>query len=375
MTHRVLDYISGLQGFEYVLNNDPVGHSTHARRAAAMPLDGRFEMLWKIGAGGMGVVYLAYDQHQNTFVAVKTARQGADSNFKQRFDREKEILGTMRHSHIPSRIHSGFADGLDYIVMEAVDGYELHNTVPRGGLSNDMLSAAICKETAEVLSYAHDNQITHRDLKPANLLYTPKGIVVMDFGLARETGSIRQTAPQHAVGTPGYVSPEQLLGEPGDFRSDVFSLGATLYFLLTGYNPSEREIRHPEFSALSTLDIEPSTNRELDHIVAKMTKANADERYQTMREVIAALDSFSQSNGGYNHQVGHYFNHLHPHAQRADTEVQLAMQSLDRAQQKRKTHEYAMSIIRLSNALRVRPVYQKALTLWRQTCHDFHEMA
>src|SRR5688572_27241790 len=196
---------------------------------------GPYELGARLGAGGMGEVFKARDPRLNRFVAIKFLQPA----HAHRFVREAQAASALNHPNIIT-IHDVANDGTrDYLVMEYVAGKTLDALIPRGGMRlGELLKSAI--QIADGLSAAHSAGIVHRDLKPSNIMVSESGLVkVLDFGLARSTEPSETTGQGltetiEVVGTPGYMSPEQIENGPVDTRSDIFSFGAVLYEMMTG---------------------------------------------------------------------------------------------------------------------------------------------
>src|SRR5438067_11147738 len=203
-----------------------------------------YRIIAKIGAGGMGEVYSAHDERLEREVALKIIRSGAlaDEAARKRFRKEALALSKLNHPNIATIFDFDFdsESGVDLIAMEYVPGATLAERA-RGGVMAEKEAIALALQIADALEEAHERGIIHRDLKPGNVMVTPKGRVkVLDFGLAKQTGESRApggdgtgraasalvlTEVGSVVGTPGYMSPEQVLAEPQDHRSDIFSFG------------------------------------------------------------------------------------------------------------------------------------------------------
>src|ERR1700674_3239841 len=214
---------------------------------------GPYEVIASAGAGGMGEVYRARDTRLDRTVAVKIlpAHLSDNPEAKQRFDREARAISSLNHPHICTLYDVGHQDGIDYLVMEFLEGETLADRLARGPLPPEqVLKYGI--EICEGLEKAHKTGVTHRDLKPGNIMLTKTGAKLMDFGLAKASGagpppsssltmtlsgpSADQplTARGMLVGTFQYMSPEQMEGKEADARSDIFALGAVLYEMATG---------------------------------------------------------------------------------------------------------------------------------------------
>ncbi|MGB2713866.1 MAG: FlgO family outer membrane protein [Vicinamibacterales bacterium] len=203
---------------------------------------GRFRVTRQIGQGGMGVVYAAHDEQLDRAVAIKTWRSQADASARDRLLREARAAASVSHPNICQLYDLGEHDGEIYIAMELLEGEPLSARIARGSLP---VSDAIQIElpVLAALDALHRRGIVHRDLKPSNIFLTPFGVKLLDFGLARPVdtvgaeATIALTMPGTIVGTPQYLAPEQLLGEPADHRADLFAAGAVLYEMLTGQPP------------------------------------------------------------------------------------------------------------------------------------------
>ena len=213
----------------------------------ASPTFGRYRILKELGRGAMGVVYLGKDPTIQRFVAIKTMRldqvDDADEvkDIKERFFREAESTGRLMHPNIVTIYDAGEEEGVGYIAMEHVDGTTLTGWCRKGSLLPVQRVVEIVTKVADALDYAHSQGVVHRDIKPANIMVTTNGTVkVMDFGIARITSSTK-TQTGTIMGSPSYMSPEQVSGAKVDGRSDIFSLGVVLFELLTGTAPFDAE--------------------------------------------------------------------------------------------------------------------------------------
>ncbi|MEM1296023.1 MAG: serine/threonine-protein kinase, partial [Verrucomicrobiota bacterium] len=254
----------------------------------------QFEFVELLGQGGMGAVYKARQPRLDRFVAIKLlpAFAGVDEhNFAERFEREARAMAKMNHPNIVTVHDFGeTAAGHRYIVMEYVDGYDLHHTIQSGELTSKHALAwipLICK----ALDYAHEHGLVHRDIKPANILISKEGEVkVGDFGLAKLVGRKHETSitrTQVSMGTPDYAAPEAL--EEGgivDRRADIYSLGVLFYELLTGKVP--RGAWKPP-SAYSDVDV------RLDQIIIKAMQPDPEHRYQTVAQLTSSLSDVRKS--------------------------------------------------------------------------------
>jgi len=210
---------------------------------------GPYEITAPLGAGGMGEVYRARDTRLDRTVAIKIlpAQFTSDPVSRQRFEREAKVISNLNHPHICVLHDIGHQDGVDYIVMECLEGETLAKRLEKGPLLLEQV-LKIGREIAEALDKAHRHDVVHRDLKPGNIMLTAAGAKLLDFGLAKPAApmvtlaTMTAMAPQQSpvtqqgtiVGTFQYMSPEQVEGKDLDGRSDIFSLGSVLYEMATG---------------------------------------------------------------------------------------------------------------------------------------------
>jgi eukaryotic-like serine/threonine-protein kinase len=271
---------------------------------------GPYEILDAIGAGGMGEVYRARDTRLERAVAIKIlpAHLSSDPVRKQRFEREAKIISSLNHPHICVLHDVGQQDGINYLVMECVEGETLAKRLQKGALPVDQV-LKFGTQIADALDKAHRSGVVHRDLKPGNIMLTATGVKLLDFGLAKPNASLASLAtltaeaPRQAavtqegmiVGTFQYMSPEQIEGKGVDGRSDIFSLGAVLYEMVTGQRafPGKGQLsvasaileKEPEpISALK-----PMTPPTLDHAIRRCLAKDAEERWQTARDLMLEL--------------------------------------------------------------------------------------
>jgi eukaryotic-like serine/threonine-protein kinase len=264
--------------------------------------DGRYQVVRKLGAGGMANVYLAEDQELGRRVAIKILndRHANDDQFVERFRREAKNAAALSHPNIVSIYDRGEAEGTYYIAMEFLDGRTLKELVVSRGPAPVTVSVEYARQILQALRFAHRHGIVHRDIKPHNVLVDAEGRVkVTDFGIAR-AGTSQMTEAGSIVGTAQYLSPEQARGTDVDQRSDVYSLGIVLYELLTGtvpFNgdtPVEIAMKH-----LSAVPDPPSTRRpdvprDLDLIVMRALAKDPADRYQSAEEMDADLERFAR---------------------------------------------------------------------------------
>jgi serine/threonine-protein kinase len=269
-----------------------------------------YRVVERIGAGGMGEVYKAHDERLDRDVAVKVLPSGtlADENARKRFRKEALALSKLNHPNIATVHDFDTQEGVDFIVMELVEGASLAEKLKTGPLVEKEISA-LGAQIADALEEAHERGIVHRDLKPGNIAVTPKGRVkVLDFGLAKMLQPVSDEATTealteaHAVaGTLPYMSPEELRGERADHRSDLYSLGVVLYEMATGRRPFEHTISTALADAIiHRLPEAPSThNRKvspgLESIIFKALDKDPEHRYQSAREMRVDLERLSAS--------------------------------------------------------------------------------
>ncbi|HXE75296.1 MAG TPA: protein kinase [Candidatus Xenobia bacterium] len=265
---------------------------------------GRYEIVEELGRGAMGAVYKARDPQLGREVAIKvilTANLSPDElkQYKQRFYREAQAAGQMSHPGIIT-IHDVAEDevsGQPYLVMEFVQGATLDDLMSGGKKLTipEMLDIAI--HVADALDYAHRRGVIHRDIKPSNILVTADGRAkIADFGVAKLAGTeITQTG--QLVGTPAFMSPEQLTGDPVDARSDLFSFGAVLYFMFTGEKPFPGDtVTSVIYKVMQTAPtparkLNPALPPEVDVILSKVMAKNPDQRYPNGRALAADLEA------------------------------------------------------------------------------------
>ena len=269
---------------------------------------GPYEILERIGAGGMGEVYRARDLRLNRVVAIKLLLQDsvASPGKRERFAREARAVSSLTHPHICALYDVGSQKGTEYLVMEYLEGETLQHRLLGGptGVDEAVRWAA---ETAEALAHAHGRGVIHRDLKPSNIIVTASGIKLVDFGLAKlreaaaeldpVAATLSLTAEHRIVGTLCYMAPEQVDGRPVDARTDIFALGAVLHEMLTGRRVFAESTSSAIVAAILTRDPPAaSTTRpsledrpEIDHLIARCLAKRPDDRWQSARDLAAEL--------------------------------------------------------------------------------------
>jgi serine/threonine-protein kinase len=273
---------------------------------AAADLSGRtlddFHVLRRLGAGGMGQVYLAEQVSLKRRVALKILKSdlAADPKALQRFKREAESVARVTHANIVQVYQVGAADGLHYMALEYVEGRNLRDYLARKGPPSVALALSIMRQVAAALQRAGELGIVHRDIKPENILLTRKGEVkVADFGLSLAVAagqpalSLTQTGV--SMGTPLYMSPEQVEGKPLDPRTDIYSFGVSCYHMLAGQPPFggqnafEVALQHVRGEPVPLASLRPDLPADLCAVVHKMMAKRPEDRYQACRELLADL--------------------------------------------------------------------------------------
>ena len=256
----------------------------------------RYEIIAKIGSGGMADVYKAKDHVLNRLVAIKVLKQeySTDATFVKKFRVEAQSAAGLSHPNIVSVYDVGEDDGVYFIVMELVQGITLKNYIDMKGKLDIREALNISVQIASGLSAAHENRIIHRDIKPQNIIMSRDGKVkVTDFGIAKVADSTTVTTT--AAGTVHYISPEQARGGYSDERSDIYSLGITMYEMVTGRGPFEGETNvagaqmHIHSEMVPPRKLEPSIPVSFEKIILKCTQKKPERRYASAKELIADL--------------------------------------------------------------------------------------
>ncbi|HZV59134.1 MAG TPA: serine/threonine-protein kinase, partial [Candidatus Eremiobacteraceae bacterium] len=266
---------------------------------------GRYEITGELGRGAMGVVYKAIDPVIGRTVAVKTIRLSEEGTglsrpeLLTRFQTEARAAGLLTHPNIVVVFDAGEEEGLYYITMELVEGKSLQALIDSGQGFPLPRILRIMEQTCSALQFAHERNVVHRDIKPANLMLTPDDTVkVTDFGTAKilQFGTQQQTA--HVMGTPSYMSPEQVKGRAVDGRSDIFSLGVLLYEILTGEKPFPgQSITTVIYKIVNEDPVPPrqlnsSIHHGISDVVMKALAKDPDLRYQSCREMLEDLKNY-----------------------------------------------------------------------------------
>ena len=280
---------------------------------------GPYEILSPLGAGGMGEVYRAKDTRLDRTVAVKVlaSHLSQDPEVKQRFEREARAISSLSHPHICALYDVGSEDGLEYLVMELLEGETLAERLTKGTLPLAHV-LRFGMEIAEALGAAHRQGIVHRDLKPGNVMLTKSGVKLLDFGLAKvregaahevtnlsliQTKSVGTLTGKGAIlGTVQYMAPEQLEGKEADTRTDIFALGAVLHEMATGRKAFAGTSNASLIGAIlkdeppSVSSLQPPAPPALDHVVKKCLAKDPDERWQSAADVASELRWIAEGN-------------------------------------------------------------------------------
>jgi CHASE2 domain-containing sensor protein/predicted Ser/Thr protein kinase len=268
---------------------------------------GRYQIFGVLGKGAMGTVYRGIDPAINRPVALKTIRLDFVTDpeemaeLKERLHREAQAAGKLSHPNIVTIYDVGSEGNLQYIAMEYLEGQTLEEMIKKKTRFNYRIIAQMITQICQALQYAHDQGIVHRDIKPANIMVlSDYRVKVMDFGIARvDSNSMTKTGI--AMGTPNYISPEQLKGREIDRRADIFSLGVMMYEMLLGKRPFKGEnLTSLMYAILNHEPEKPSSVRPqipllFDHIIGKALKKDPAERYQRATDLIVDLHDFVES--------------------------------------------------------------------------------
>jgi len=282
------------------------------RLAAA--LAGRYRVERELGSGGMATVFLAEDLKHHRYIALKTLRSDLSESMEaDRFLLEIEISAALTHPHILPLYDSGEADGLVYYVMPYVEGPSLRQRLASGPRLPVGEALRIARQVVGALDYAHRRGLVHRDIKPENIMLYEDAALVTDFGIALAVRSARAGSPAEdgiVVGTPLYMSPEQAMGDPVDFRSDLYSAGCVLYEMLAGAPPYDGETPM-EITAQKLVDpvppvrtARPEVPTAIEAALARALASRAEDRFSTAAEMAAALEPPARVSTGRRRRTG-----------------------------------------------------------------------
>ncbi|KIN82496.1 Stk1 family PASTA domain-containing Ser/Thr kinase [Clostridium botulinum] len=257
-------------------------------------LGNRYELLEKVGEGGMATVYKAKCHYLNRFVAIKILKEQfcSDKEFVEKFKREATSVASLSDNNIVNIYDVGSENNIHYIVMEYVDGKTLKELIVEKGKIDPKETVRISKQIASALVCAHRNNIIHRDIKPHNILVTKEGIVkVTDFGIAKASNSATITNSSKVMGSAHYFSPEQAKGSFVDSRTDIYSLGIVMYEMLVGKVPFDGEspvsvaVKHIQNEVVAPKEIDDKIPESLNSLVLKCLEKNPVKRYQTIKNL------------------------------------------------------------------------------------------
>ncbi len=273
---------------------------------------GKYKLLDHLGTGGMSSVYLGEHVLMQRRVAIKVLPKNRveDTSYLARFHREAQAAAALDHRNIVRAYDVDNEGSIHYLVMEYIEGFDLQQMVKKDGPMDFAAAAEYIRQAAEGLDHAHQAGLIHRDVKPANLLVDQKNVVkVLDLGLARFTtdedqASLTVTYDENVLGTADYLAPEQALDSHGvDARADIYSLGCSMYYLLTGHPPfpdgtlPQRLMMHQKEPPPSILEERPDTPPELVQICMRMIAKRPERRYQAAADVAAALADWLVAQG------------------------------------------------------------------------------
>ena len=262
-------------------------------------LGSRYEIIEKIGNGGMATVYKAKDLVLKRYVAVKILREEytTDNEFIKRFNTEAESAASLTHPNIVSVYDVGKEGNLYYIVMELIKGKTLKEIIVEDGRMGWKWSVKIAKQIAQALETAHRNNIIHRDIKPHNIIITEDGTAkVTDFGIAKAVSNSTITAFGTTIGSVHYFSPEHARGGYTDAKSDLYSLGVVLYEMVTGRVPFDADtpvsvaLKHMQEKPVPPIELNPAIPQSLNDLILKAMEKDPNMRYSTATEMIEDLD-------------------------------------------------------------------------------------
>ena len=256
---------------------------------------GRYKIISELGQGAMGVVYKAVDPIIDRTVAIKTINLNLShqelEEYEARFQQEIKAAGRLNHPNIVTIYDVGKTESVAYMAMEFLEGKELKDMIATGNVPPADQVVDIISQVADGLSFAHQQDIVHRDVKPSNIMVMKGGIAkITDFGIARLPNSAVKTMTGLILGSPRYMSPEQVIGKAIDARSDIFSLGVVLYEALTGVAPFDGDnVNAIMYATVNTTPLPPSSHARavpamLDLIVAKAMAKLLEDRYQSVKE-------------------------------------------------------------------------------------------
>lgn len=267
---------------------------------------GNYQLLAALGSGGMGTVYKAFDTTLQRYVAVKLMKKelAANAQFVEDFTREARAAAALNHPNIAQILSFGKVGNQYYLVMELLEGGSLDHMIETRKRVPELETLEIGIEVASALRAAHQRGVIHRDIKPGNILFNAEGHAkVVDFGLARFAGEEKEGKSEEdgIWGTPYYIAPEKIAGEPEDFRSDIYSLGGSLFHALAGRAPFEADsatevvLKHLKTPALSLKTFAPDICDDTAQVIGRMLRKTREERHESYDELIEELEAAKQA--------------------------------------------------------------------------------
>jgi eukaryotic-like serine/threonine-protein kinase len=273
---------------------------------------GNCRIVEEIASGGMAVVYRAVQEPLGRTVAIKALKTSAaaEENVITRFEREAKSLANLQHENIIHVFDFHHERGAMFIVMEYVQGIDLYDLLEKCGRLPYDVAAILAMQVARAMDYVHYRGIVHRDIKPANIMIARTGgVKVMDFGIARDTSFGDLTEAGTGIGTPAYMSPEQVLGDKLDARSDIFSLGVVLYQMVTGKKPFVEDEKKSAMHKIrlekheSARSVNPEVPRELNTIIDRCLEKQPRDRWRSAQHMVMALERFLAKHVEMNHHA------------------------------------------------------------------------
>ncbi|MCD3194395.1 Stk1 family PASTA domain-containing Ser/Thr kinase [Clostridium botulinum C] len=267
-------------------------------------LGNRYELLQKIGEGGMAEVYKAKCHLLNRYVAVKILKNQYSDNmeFVNKFKQEAAAAASLSHNNIVGIYDIGSENNINYIVMEYIDGKTLKQIINENQVLKYNKAIEIASQIAKALECAHNNNIIHRDVKPHNILVTKDGIIkVTDFGIAKATSSVTITNSDKIIGSAHYISPEQAKGKFVDCKTDIYSLGIILYEMVTGEVPYDGEspvsvaLKHVQEQVIPPIKVNPNIPESLNKLILKAVEKEPYKRYQSAHDILMDLEKIQQN--------------------------------------------------------------------------------
>ena len=273
---------------------------------------GNCRIVEEIASGGMAVVYRAVQEPLGRTVAIKALKTSAaaEENVITRFEREAKSLANLQHENIIHVYDFHHERGAMFIVMEYVQGIDLYDLLEKCGRLPYDVAAILAMQVARAMDYVHYRGIVHRDIKPANIMIARTGgVKVMDFGIARDTSFGDLTEAGTGIGTPAYMSPEQVLGDKLDARSDIFSLGVVLYQMVTGKKPFVEDEKKSAMHKIrlekheSARAVNPEIPRELNNVIDRCLEKQPRDRWRSAQHMVMALERFLAKHVEMNHHA------------------------------------------------------------------------